>query len=117
MRRNPQARLARSDVMSKAITVTIPHELGRAEARRRIEEGFARFSQQMGAVAGMLSKSWNEDRMDFALEALGQRISGSIDLADTELRLELLLPNVLALMADKLKGRLRKEGQLLLEKK
>ena len=44
--------------MSKAITVNIPHELGREEARRRIEEGFSRFSSQMGAAAGAFTKSW-----------------------------------------------------------
>lgn len=103
--------------MSKAVTVTIPHELGRAEARRRIDEGFASFSQHMGAAAGVLSKTWADDRLSFALAALGQQISGSIDVDDSAVRLEILLPNLLAVMAEKVKGRLRKEGQLLLEKK
>jgi putative polyhydroxyalkanoate system protein len=103
--------------MSKAITLSIPHELGRAEARRRIDEGFARLSQQMGATAGVLSKSWTGDRLDFAFAALGQSISGKIDVEDAAVRLEVLLPNLLAMMADKVKGRLRREGQLLLEKK
>ncbi|WP_374468582.1 polyhydroxyalkanoic acid system family protein [Phenylobacterium sp.] len=103
--------------MSKAITVNIPHELGRAEARRRIEEGFARFSSQMGAAAGAFTKSWDGDRLSFSLQAMGQAISGAIDVQDTSVRLEVLLPNLLALVANKLKGRLQKEGQILLEKK
>jgi putative polyhydroxyalkanoate system protein len=103
--------------MSKAVTVTIPHELGRAEARRRIDGGFASFSQHMGAAAGVLTKTWAGDRLSFALAALGQKISGSIDVDDAAVRLEILLPNLLAVMAEKVKGRLRKEGQLLLEKK
>jgi len=103
--------------MSKAITLTIPHELGRAEARRRIDEGFASFSQHMGAAAGVLSKTWAGDRLSFALAALGQRISGTIDVEDTAVRLEVLLPNLLAVLAEKVRGRLKKEGQLLLEKR
>lgn len=103
--------------MSKAITLTIPHELGRAEARRRIDDGFASLSQHMGAAAGVLSKDWAGDRLSFALAALGQRISGTIDVEDASVRLEVLLPNLLAMMAQKVRGRLRKEGQLLLEKK
>jgi hypothetical protein len=103
--------------MSKAITLTLPHELGRAEARRRIDEGFALFAQRMGAAAGMLTKSWSGDRLSFVFQALGQSVSGTIDVADTDIRLEVLLPNLLAMIADKVKGRLRKEGQLLLEKK
>ena len=103
--------------MSKAITLSIPHELGRSEARRRIDEGFASFSQHMGAAAGVLSKTWTGDQLDFAFAALGQRVTGKIDVEDTSIRLEVLLPNLLAMMADKVKGRLRKEGQLLLDKK
>jgi hypothetical protein len=103
--------------MSKAITLTLPHELGRAEARRRIDEGFASFSQHMGAAAGVLTKSWSGDQLSFAFQMLGQGISGTIDVEDAAIRLEVLLPNLLALVADKVKGRLRKEGQLLLEKK
>lgn len=103
--------------MSKAITVSIPHELGRSEARRRIDDGFASFSQHMGAVAGVLSRSWTGDRLSFAFAALGQKVTGTIDVEDSFIRLEVLLPNLLAIMADKVKGRLRKEGQILLEKK
>lgn len=103
--------------MSKPVTLTIPHELGRAEARRRVEDGFANFTQHMGAVAGALSKEWSGDRLNFAFAALGQRITGTIDVTDRDLRMEVLLPSLLAMMADKVKGRLRKEGQLLLEKK
>ena len=40
--------------MSKAITVSIPHALGRAEARRRIDEGFGDFSRHLGGGAGAL---------------------------------------------------------------
>lgn len=103
--------------MSKPITVTIPHELGRAEARRRIEEGFGRFASQMGGAAGALTKSWEGDRLDFSLTAMGQAISGVIDVAESAVRLEVVLPNLLAMVAGKLKGRLQKEGQTLLEKK
>ena len=103
--------------MSKAVTVTIPHELGRAEARKRIEEGFSRFAQHMGAASAVLSKSWAGDRLNFRLAALGQEISGFVDVEETAIRLELLLPNLIAMLAEKVKGRLKKEGQLLLEKK
>jgi putative polyhydroxyalkanoate system protein len=102
--------------MTKAVTVTIPHELGRAEARKRIEAGFEDLSRHLGALGGV-SKAWEGDRLNFAFAAMGQAISGTVDVADKGIRLEVLLPNLLAMMAGKLKGRLQKEGQLLLEKK
>jgi putative polyhydroxyalkanoate system protein len=103
--------------MSKAITVNIPHELGAAEARKRIDEGFGRFSSQFGGLASGLKRSWEGDRMAFSLEAMGQGISGVIEVGETVVKLEVLLPNLLGMIAGKLKGRLQKEGQLLLEKK
>jgi hypothetical protein len=103
--------------MSKAITLTIPHELGRAEARRRIDDGFASFAKHMGGAAGAVSKTWTGDRLAFAVAALGQQVSGTIDVEDAVVRLEVLLPGFLAMLANKVKGRLKTEGQLLLEKK
>jgi putative polyhydroxyalkanoate system protein len=103
--------------MTKPVTLTLPHALGRAEAKRRIDEGLAGLTQHMGAASHMLSQSWEGDRLSFAVQVLGQGVSGTVDVEDTEVRLEILLPNVLALMAGKVKGRLRDEGRLLLEKK
>jgi len=102
--------------MSKAVTVTIPHELGVAEARRRIDAGFADLSRHLGGL-GEVTKTWTGDSLSFGFSAMGQAISGTAQVAERAVRLEILLPNLLALMAGKLKGRLQKEGQLLLEKK
>jgi hypothetical protein len=103
--------------MSKAITVTIPHALGRAEARRRIDEGFANFARHLGVAAGVLSKTWSGDRLTFAIAALGQEIRGTLEVEDAAVSLEVLLPGLLAVLAGKMKSRLRTEGQILLEKK
>lgn len=103
--------------MTKAITINIPHELGRAEARKRIDEGFERFSKQMGGVAGAVTKTWDGDRLAYSLNAMGQSISGTIEVMEQVVKLEVLLPNLLGMIAGKLKGRLQTEGQLLLEKK
>ena len=99
--------------MNKAITVSIPHQLGRVEARRRIEEGFGDFSRHLGGAGGV-SKSWDADRLNFSLQAVGQQISGFLDVADDAVRVEVLLPGFLAMIAGKIKGTVQKEGQLLL---
>lgn len=103
--------------MSQAISVTLPHELGRAEARRRIDEGFADVSRRLGVGAGMLSKSWQGDRLNFALSAVGQSLSGLVEVEERLVRIELTLPGLLGVIADKVRGRLQREGQLLLDKK
>jgi hypothetical protein len=103
--------------MQKAVTVSIPHQLGRAEAKRRVDEGFGDFSRHLGGSAGALTKSWTGDRLNFSLQALGQGISGFLDVADDVVRVEVLLPGFLAMIAGKVKGTLQKEGQLLLGNK
>lgn len=102
--------------MSKPITITIPHDLGAAGARQRIEEGFGRISQQFGeAAAKALTKTWDGDRLNFAVAAMGQHITGHLDVQDAAVLMTINLPNVLALIAGKIKGRVQKEGQLLLK--
>ena len=56
-------------------------------------------------------------RLKHIHEAIGQRISGFIDVEDAAIRLEVVLPSLLGLMANKVRSRLRREGQLLLDKK
>jgi len=99
--------------MSKPVVVSIPHELGRAEARRRIDEGIGQLTAQIGAV-GEIKQAWDGDVMRFSLQAIGQTVTGSIDIQDREARLEVYLPGIFAMIANKVKGRLRDEGQILL---
>jgi hypothetical protein len=81
-----------------------------------VEAGLGDLSQHLGSL-GNVSRRWEGDRLSFAFSAMGQAISGGIDVEDRAVRLEILLPTLLAMMAGKLKGRLQQEGQLLLEKK
>ncbi len=104
--------------MSKPLTIEIPHDLGREEARRRIEAGFGRLEHQFGGGGlAKLEKRWTEDRLSFEAQALGQHVSGRLDVLAHVVRMELDLPPFLAMIASSLKGRLQREGQLLLEKK
>ena len=101
-------------LMSKPVTVTIPHQLGAAEARRRIDAGFADLSRHLGGAAGALEKVWDGDRLSFRLQSMGQAISGYVAVSETAVAIEVLLPGFLAMIASKVKGTLQKEGQLLL---
>ncbi len=104
--------------MSKPLTVEIPHDLGRDEARRRVEHGFERLQQQFGSGGmGKLEKRWSGDQLSFQAQVLGQAVSGRLDVLAQVVRMELDLPPLLAMIAGTLKGRLQKEGHLLLEKR
>jgi hypothetical protein len=106
--------------VARPVTVNIPHQLGKAEARRRIEEGFGRMRQQMmGGVGAMLTftERWEGDRLHFEGAGLGQKITGRIDVRAESVEIQLDLPEMLAAIADLVTGRIRQEGQKLLEKK
>jgi hypothetical protein len=102
------------------VTVNIPHSLGKDEARRRIEEGFGRMRQQMTGGFGALvavNERWEGDRLHFEGGGMGQKLTGRLDVLADSVRLEVDLPEILAAIADKIAGRLKTEGQKLLEKR
>ena len=100
------------------ITVSLPHQLGRAEARRRIEAGFGNIVNAVpGGSGGHCSQRWDGDRLSFSLAVMGQTVSGVIDVRDADVLMELQLPGVLGLLANGIKRQLQTAGQLLLTRK
>jgi len=103
--------------MATPISISIPHQLGRTEARRRIESGFASIVRQLPGSGSTCIERWDGDRLTFSATELGQTVSGVVDVLDAAVTIEIQLPSVLGLIANGIKGRLRKAGQLLLTKK
>jgi hypothetical protein len=98
------------------ITVSIPHQLSRTEARRRIENGFAQIVGVLPGIAGTCTERWEGDRLIFSVGAMGQTVSGIVTVLDHAVSMEIDLPGVLGLIAGRFKDRLQKAGQLLLKK-
>lgn len=106
--------------MSRPVSVSIPHALGKDEARRRIEEGFGRMRQQMTSGLGAMmsfQERWEGDRLHFEGGGLGQKMTGRLDVRAEAVEIQLDLPEILAAIAEKITGKLKSEGQKLLEKK
>ena len=103
--------------MSDPVTVTISHRLGKAEAVRRIKEGFARTNVNLGPMIAIEQHTWEGDTLRFRLRALGQTAAASIEVLEDALRIEVSLPWLLARAAKRLLPILRKEATRLLEKK
>jgi hypothetical protein len=103
--------------MSRPISIDIPHKLGAAEAKKRIEAGFAQLQQQISGGLAQVEKRWDGDRLVFNAKVLGQAISGRLQVLDEAVKREIDLPPMLAMIADTIKGRVKKQGVLLLEKK
>src|SRR5688572_7964630 len=96
------------------LTASIPHQLGRAEAKRRIQEQLGLVRQQSGAMLTNLNESWNGDRMDFTASAMGQTISGHLTVDEQALHLEVVLPWLLRVMSGSIKQRIEQDVRRLL---
>jgi len=85
--------------MATPITVSIPHELGRAEARRRIETGFEHIIRLLSGTGGAGSERCEDDRLFFSVATMGQTVSGVIHVLDYSVTMEIELPRVLGIIA------------------
>ena len=103
--------------MNDIVTVTIGHSLGKAEAVRRLKEGFARNHGQLGPMIAVEQETWDGDTWRLRMRALGMAAAASIEVLEDALRIEVSLPWLLAKAANRLLAVVRKEATLLLEKK
>jgi hypothetical protein len=99
--------------MADPITIDIPHKLGRAGARQKLERGV---SQIAGAVPGGSLKShrWEGDTLFFEVEAMGQRVRTQLEVFDTHVHALVDLPPFALLFAEKIKAGLTRVGTKLL---
>ena len=102
---------------SKSIKISIPHRLSRDEASRRLRTGISDFRTQYAANLAQMDERWTGDHMDFKASAFGQSLTGRIDVRDNAVDVELDLPWLFAVLAEKIKGQVQQAGQRLLEKK
>lgn len=102
--------------MTTPLHISIPHQLGRAEARRRIEDGFSKLAEQLPGGASVHDPHWEGDRLAFRIAAMTQTVTGRVEVLDHAVMIDIDLPGLLGQIAGAFKDRLRKAGQLLLTK-
>lgn len=103
--------------MTSPITVDLPHNLGAAEARRRIAGGIGSLKDHIPGGAADVRSSWEGDRMNLQVTAMGQEVSARIDVQERVVRVEMVLPPMLAFFGRQIEGLLRRQGAELLEDK
>jgi hypothetical protein len=102
--------------MSQPLVVIISHNLGKETAKQRLRNTVGQMISQVGPIA-TVEEVWSGDRMSFRLAALGQTVSGFIDVLEDAVRIEVLLPGLLAMLAGRIGSGIRERATLLLTKK
>jgi hypothetical protein len=103
--------------MSKPFIVSIPHQLGKDEAVRRLKSGLGGVRTNYGHLFSIEEEVWTGDSLQFRVRAIGQAVSGTIDVAEDHVTLQVYLPWLLAKIAEAVQPLIRKEGTVLLENK
>ncbi|MCW1430280.1 polyhydroxyalkanoic acid system family protein [Novosphingobium sp. JCM 18896] len=99
--------------MTDPITIDIPHKLGRAGARARLEGGIGQIASAIPGGA-MKSHRWQDDTLVFELEALGQKVQAELEVLDDRIHAVVILPAVASLFASTIRNTLSQVGTRLL---
>ena len=103
--------------MNKTLRISLPHRLPRHEAVRRLQGGFAGLKQQFAQNLAQVEDKWTGDHMDLKATAFGQSVTARLDVRDSTVDVEIDLPWLFAMLAEKIKGQVVQAGTKLLEKK
>ena len=103
--------------MAKPVVVTIEHGSSKSAVKEKLRARLDQIPGQLGPLVGSIEQEWAGDVLHFRLAALGQPVTGRIDVDERMVRVEVLLPGLLGYLGDKIASRVQREGALLLDKK
>ncbi|HUI21081.1 MAG TPA: polyhydroxyalkanoic acid system family protein [Methylocella sp.] len=97
--------------MSNAIVVTVPHNLGAQEAKRRIAERIEHLRRDYIDKLAYSEVNWNGDAADLRVVAFGQTATAKILVTSDALRIEVQLPWILAALTSRIQGFLKTNAE------
>ena len=103
--------------MAPPFMVSIPHRLGRDEALRRLKSGLDTATSKFGQYFVVEEETWVDNQLKFRIAALGQTASGTIEVFDDRVRLEVELPWLLDRIARRAQKMIEGEGTILIGRK
>ncbi|WP_020173950.1 polyhydroxyalkanoic acid system family protein [Methyloferula stellata] len=90
--------------MPKTISISLPHDLGTEEAKRRVQDQLERLRKEYVDKVGQSQVNWAGDQAKVDVSALGQAASATIDVLPDTLRIEVELPWVLAALSTRVQS-------------
>lgn len=95
--------------------VAIPHSLGREEARRRLHGSSNQLADAIPGGMAQVSTEWlTEDSLSLSINAMGQALTGRIDIDENEVVFAMELPLALGFIAPIVESTIQQAGQKLL---
>jgi hypothetical protein len=92
--------------MSNSIIIAVPHNLGVAEARRRVGAEIDQLRNEYVNKFAYSEVNWLGDTANIRVVALAQELKAQIDVMADSVRIEIILPWLLAKLAAPLQNKL-----------
>lgn len=96
--------------------VALPHDLGKEEVRRRLNDRSHEIAGYLPGGMADVETDWvDDDRMAMHITAMGQTITGHIDVFEDQIVFEVKLPGMLSFVEPMIEKAIRKDGAKMLE--
>jgi hypothetical protein len=100
--------------MSQPIVLDIPHQLGKAGVRARLDGGIGKLGQRIPGGA-QVQHHWEGDTLHFTVQAMGQTVTSTAEVFDAHVHAVVDLPGLLQLFAAPIRAAIQAEAPKLLK--
>jgi putative polyhydroxyalkanoate system protein len=97
------------------LTISVPHQLGITEAKRRVDELASNVQGHSNGMLQRVEQHWDGDTLHFHIAAMGQSISGTAHVVEQTVNLDIALPWMLSLLAGTVKKQVEQQARDLLQ--
>lgn len=94
--------------------IAIPHSIGKDEARRRVRERSGEIANFVPGFASVSTNWQSDDRMDLTVGSMGQEMTGSIEVGESEVAFTVELPAALSFVEPMIRSQIEAKGRKLL---
>lgn len=94
--------------------MNIPHQLGKEEARTRIQSLLQQVQSRYGAQVQDLNEEWNGDTGTFSFKVMNMAVSGTLTVNDNEVALNSKLPLAASMFQGQIKNVIMEEAKKVL---
>lgn len=99
----------------KTLTLNVPHRLTQDEARARIAAGVVEAREKYAGSFAQVDEQWAGNHMDFRVGVLGQSVTGRVDIGSDAVHVEIDMPWVLAVLAERVRPQIQDQTRKMLE--
>ncbi len=94
--------------------VSVPHTMGKEAAVEKLQRFSAMIQEKHGDKIKDYEQAWEGDRLAFGFKTMGLRISGGVEVRESDVRVEGDLPFAAAMFKGQLTGAMKEQLEKLL---